>query len=211
MQRAACKGRTLYQIYLDLRKAYDSVHREGVMALLEKYGVGPRIRRYIRKIWENQTFILRQKGFYSKPISVQRGMTQGGIESPIIFNLIIDAVLRRLREEEDFGGSDLSFYADDGLLESEEPRELQRDIDRAVELFGKFGLKANSQKTKYMVVRGARVACAQDGETYDRRRRGGITDKEWRKMRTRCEISNKELANASLRRHMEQVPRRKAL
>ena len=50
MQRAACKGITLYQIYLDLRKAYDSVNREGVIALMKKYGVGPRIRRYIDAI-----------------------------------------------------------------------------------------------------------------------------------------------------------------
>ena len=173
MQRAACAGKTLYQVFLDLRKAYDSIHREGVLALLEKYKVGRRIRTYIKNVWDNQVFILRQKGFYSKAISVERGVTQGDIDSPIIFNLIIDAVLRKLREGEDFGRSDLSFYADDSLLENENLEDLQKDLDKGTELFGKFGLKPNDLKTKFMVIRGARVAEAQEQTLYNKRRKGG--------------------------------------
>jgi hypothetical protein len=45
MQRAACKGQVTFQIFLDLRKAYDSIHRESVLALMKKSGVGPRILR----------------------------------------------------------------------------------------------------------------------------------------------------------------------
>ena len=72
------------------------------------------------------------------PMAFQAGGTrsahcdQGGIESPIIFNLIIDTVLQKLREEEEFGGSNFSFYADDGLLESEDSEGLQRDTDRVI-------------------------------------------------------------------------------
>ena len=41
MQKAACEGTTVFQIFLDLRKAYDSVDREAVLALMRRYGVGP--------------------------------------------------------------------------------------------------------------------------------------------------------------------------
>ena len=60
MQMAACSSTTLYQIYLDLRKAYDSVSREKVLLLLAKYKIGKNLRRYIATIWEQQKYFLRQ-------------------------------------------------------------------------------------------------------------------------------------------------------
>ena len=41
MQQVVCMGEIVYQVYLDLRKAYDSINRDGVIALMKKYGVGP--------------------------------------------------------------------------------------------------------------------------------------------------------------------------
>lgn len=87
MQMAVCESTTLYQVYLDLKKAYDSVDRKKVMWVLEKYRVGPNLRRYINEVWKNQRYILRQGGFYSDTVQVGRGCTQGDTDFPIIFNL----------------------------------------------------------------------------------------------------------------------------
>ena len=48
----------------------------------------------------------------------------------------------------------MCFYADDRLLKHTDLDALQWDADRAVCLFSMFGLKANKDKTKFMVVRG---------------------------------------------------------
>ena len=64
------------------------------MKILEIYKVGPRIRRYIKGICGEQKFVLRQAGFYSEKIDVERGFTRGDIDSPIIFNILVDAVVR---------------------------------------------------------------------------------------------------------------------
>ena len=93
MQIGACTSSPLYQVYLDLSKAYDSIDRDKTMSILEKYKVGPNVRNYIRKVWDSQRFFLRQSGFYSEEIVVERGCTQGDTDSPIIFNIIVDAVL----------------------------------------------------------------------------------------------------------------------
>ena len=62
MQMATCRSETLYQIYLDMRKAYDSIDCGRVLQLLEKYRMGPNLRRYISMIWDQQHYILRQGG-----------------------------------------------------------------------------------------------------------------------------------------------------
>ena len=181
MQRTACRGEVLYQIYLDLWKAYDSIHREAVLALLEKYGVGPNIIRYIRNIWEDQEFFCKQGGFFSLGIKVERGATQGGVDSPIIFNLIIDAVIWKVKEDMDFGRSVMLFYADDGLIENSDETALQRDVDAMVNLFAKFGLKANREKTKFMVVRGPQAPLKQSLEMYNNIQKGKKKQNNWRK------------------------------
>ena len=211
IQEATCNYKTLYQIYLDLKKAYDSVDREQVMRILEIYKVGPRIRRYIRGIWDEQKFVLRQAGFYSEEIDVERGVTQGDIDSPIIFNILVDAVVRKFLEDPINRQSTSTFYADDGRIENEDPQKLQRDIDIICGLFERVGLRTNIKKTKFMIIRGPSAPKALEEEVYERmcgkRKRGeseSIKYGVWRKQITECDICKKRLKRGSLQRHMEQ-------
>ena len=209
MQMAACSSETVYQVYIDLRKAYDSIDRNRVLRILEEYGVGPNVRRYIKSIWDSQIFLLRQAGFYSDPLDVERGCTQGDIDSPIIFNVIMDAVLRKWMRNESFGKSDSTFYADDGLIENTNPIALQKDLDEMISLFEKVGLRTNEDKTQFMVVRAAQAPTAMRKAVYDRIRNGGETREEWSRQSTTCRECGKELKKASLQRHMEQQHQQK--
>ena len=83
---------------------------------------------------------------YSDPINVEIGCTQGDTDSPIIFNIIIDAVLRSWKANDQYNNSQALFYADNGLLEHTEANLLQSDLDRIIKLFGKIGLKTNKPK-----------------------------------------------------------------
>jgi retron-type reverse transcriptase len=63
---------------------------------------------------------------------VARGVTQGDIPSPHIFNIVVDAVLRYwISEILGQGWLDVSsvFYADDGILTSHEDEVLQGSSD----------------------------------------------------------------------------------
>ena len=211
MQLTTCRSETLFQIYLDLSKAYDSIDRGKILQLLCKYKVGPRLRSYIGKVWDNQHFVLRQAQFYSKPVDIDRGVTQGDINSPIVFNVIVDAVLRewkRIRGEEEVQ-TESKFYSDDGLIESTDNVQLQKDADLIIELFKKVDLHANEKKTKYMIVRGAEALRAMSVATYDaltQRRKNSnksIAYKEKKKIDVDCKICGKTLRETSLKKHME--------
>ena len=88
--------------------------------------MGKNIRGLIERVWNDQQFILRQCGFYSDPVDIKRGCTQGDVDSPVIFNIIIDAVIQSWKPSELYNNSSALFYADDGLVENIDPYKLQK-------------------------------------------------------------------------------------
>ena len=111
----------LYNIFLDLKKEYDSVDRWKLMKILEKYGLGPNIRRIIWKYWIQQRAVVRKGKYCAKFFTPSRGVTQGDIISPIIFNILVYSVINRvegqIEENEYINLKSFSiFYEDDGVI-----------------------------------------------------------------------------------------------
>ena len=138
----------LFLIFLDLKKAYDTLNRPQAMRILEKYGVGPKIRRIIQCIWDGDTMVPIQAGYYGNAFHAERGVRQGDIISPLIFNIMVDAVVRNWRHIHNPSGvEDMAvFYADDGMLSGTDAEELQRGLDTMTRDFKSLGLKMNAQK-----------------------------------------------------------------
>ncbi len=59
----------LYQIYLDLRKAYDALDRGRCLEILAGYGVGPNLLRLQKKFWDDAKMVCRAGGNYGLPCS----------------------------------------------------------------------------------------------------------------------------------------------
>ena len=143
-------GQTLFQVFLDLMKAYDTLDHDCTLAILEGYGVGPNIRRLLRLFWCKLRLCPRQRGYYGKRfIDSQRGVTQGGITSPTIFNIVMDTLAREW--ELSFPDLIQASYADDGHLAGVDPIRLQAGLDFMTELFARVRMKMNATKTKAMI------------------------------------------------------------
>jgi Reverse transcriptase (RNA-dependent DNA polymerase) len=136
------QGRCLYQVFLDLSKAYDTLDRACTLELLQRYKMGPNLLGLLRP--EILQLVPRQGGFYRRPIWSARGVTQGDPLSPIIFNIAINAVVRTMGAAKPGGSALALFYADDGWLASQEA------VDAATDLFARMGLPMNATKTKSM-------------------------------------------------------------
>ena len=64
------------------------------MAILRGYGLGPKIERLLQRYWHGQKVVLKAGNFSRRPFNTERGVTQGDPISLIIFNIVVDVVVR---------------------------------------------------------------------------------------------------------------------
>ena len=90
-QLADMREEVLYVIFIDLTKAYDALDMSRSLEILKGYEVENRVRRLLREYWNRTTMVARAGGCYRKGFKGGRGMTQGDLLSPTIFNVVVDA------------------------------------------------------------------------------------------------------------------------
>jgi hypothetical protein len=78
----------LYQIYLDLRKAYDALDRGRCLEILAGYCVGPNLLRLQKKFWDDAKMVCCAGGNCGLPFGAHRGVTQGGPLSSLVFMFV---------------------------------------------------------------------------------------------------------------------------
>jgi hypothetical protein len=207
MQLAEVEGRVYHQVFLDLSKAYDTVHRPRLFEILEAYGVGENLMKVLKDSWEDSKVVPRLVKCYGEDVSTQRGVKQGDVTSPLFFNLLIDAILRAVETmmEEELGPHEkptLHFYADDGRIGGGDPDLIQKYLDKCVELFEAVGLEVNSGKTVSMT---SHPNFRWPGHTigaYNRRLSGEPVDYELRTtVLEECEVCGLEMQLRSLVQH----------
>ena len=125
--------------------------------------------------------VARAGGYYRTAFREERGVTQGDLLYPAIFNVVVDAVLRHwvtgvIADTEERGelGKEgrhqaALLYADDRMVASSDPRWLQGTFNTLVGLFDRVGLRTNVGKTVSMVCHPCQAAGKLTTEAYGRR------------------------------------------
>ena len=140
-------------VFVDLRKAYDTVDHSRVLSKLPLYGINVSIYPYMELKWfESYLFDRKQfvqfDGVKSATQSVFCGVPQGSILGPLLFTLLINDIDLQLNHCE------IILYADDAviycvhktcdIIES----QLNTDIDQVAHWLAKNNLVANLKRTK---------------------------------------------------------------
>ena len=105
----------LFQIFIDLTKAYDTLDHEYVLHILQGYGVGPNLCQLIQVVWDNLLFVPKSAGYYGTPFHPEHGILQGDTDAPIMFAVVVDCILREwICKTIDLDDLIAIFFADDG-------------------------------------------------------------------------------------------------
>ena len=123
-----------FAAFIDFKKAYDSVNRFLLFKKLEGLGISSKMIRALRSLYNNVQSCIKLNGFLSGWFSVNNGLKQGCVISPLLFNIfindLIDAV-KKLNVGIDIGNEKICIllYADDVVFLSENENDLQKILN----------------------------------------------------------------------------------
>ena len=106
----------------------------------------------MRNLYAAQEAIVRNGHGATDLFQIGKGVHQGCILSPCLFNLYAEYIMRNTGLEEAQAGRNINnlIYADDTTLMAESEEELKSLLMKVKEENEKVGLKFNIQKTKIM-------------------------------------------------------------
>uniref|UniRef100_A0A7I5E8S3 Reverse transcriptase domain-containing protein n=1 Tax=Haemonchus contortus TaxID=6289 RepID=A0A7I5E8S3_HAECO len=152
-------GQPLVINFVDFKKAFDSIHRESLWAILKTYGVPQSFISIFKNLYLNSSCCVRTDTGYTPFFQIDTGVRQGCILSPILFNVCLDFVMRETMKEVRAGISwhdrsrltDLDF-ADDIALIAEDENKLQQVTTCLSREASMIGLRISACKSKVMKV-----------------------------------------------------------
>lgn len=90
------RGHALGVIFLDIIGAYDNVNLEVLINILQKYNVPEIVVRFIKNIINNRSFAGFYNGVHFASGATNRGLPQGSIISPLLFNIYIMDIVEKV-------------------------------------------------------------------------------------------------------------------
>ena len=146
----------LYAIFIDFKKAYDTVNRDILMKRLKSVGINGIFLHNILAMYRKTEYCVKLKKGHTRAINSNLGLKQGCPLSPMLFNLYIDDIDDIFDEQCDpisIQNEKINhfLYADDLVILSHSKEGLQRGIDRASEFAKTKHLTISVKKSKTMV------------------------------------------------------------
>lgn len=151
----------VYQAFLDLEKAFDRLPRSEVQKTLINKNIDQNLRRAIMSFYSDTRSYVRTDNMHSEEFSIREGVRQGGVLSPILFNLVMDDVMKETRRETSkllVGYQNMQpvwinecAFADDIVIFARNETELKRNLNTWNNKLSSKNLKINENKTKIMI------------------------------------------------------------
>ena len=163
----------IYFCFIDYAKTSDYVDHNKLWKILKETGIPDHVTCLLRILSACQKATVRTGHGTTDWFQIGKGVRQGCIWSPCLFNLYAEYIMRNTGLDEAQAGIKTAGrnvnnlrYADDTTLMAESEEELKSFLMKVKEERGKVGLKLNIQKSKIMAS-GPTISWQIDGETME--------------------------------------------
>ena len=150
-------GSAMHVAFLDASKAFDRVNRRKLLYKLESRGVPTYILRLLSSELIGQCICVRWGSTYSDFFHIGNGVKQGGILSPLLFNIYMDDLSLQLHRQSigcSVGGTVVNhmLYADDIVLFAPSAKGLQKLLDISHTYGCNYDIEYNPSKSSIMYI-----------------------------------------------------------
>ena len=132
MEKAREFQKNIYFCFIDYAKAFDSVDHNNLWKILQEMGIPDHLTYLLRNLYAGQEATVRTGHRTTDWFQIGKGVHQGSISSPCLFNLYAEYIMRNAGLEEaqagiKIAGRDINNlrYADDTTLMAESEEELK--------------------------------------------------------------------------------------
>ena len=165
--------KNIYFCFFDYAKAFDCVDHNKLWKILKEMGIPNHLTCLLRNLYAGQEATVRTGHGATDWFQIGKGVSQGCILPPCLFNLYAEYIMRNSGLEEAQAGIKFARrninnlrYTDDTTLMAESEEELKSLLMKVKEESETVGLKLNIQKTRIMAS-GPNSSWQIDGETVE--------------------------------------------
>ena len=149
-------SRKIYSCFIDLSKAFDTIPRDILLRKLQNVGVNGKFFNIIRSIYTNDEACVKLDGKTLKPFSINQGVRQGCVLSPLLFNIFMADLAKNLKSLDSNLSLDNTminslFWADDIVLLAESGSKLSEMLNIVSQYCAENKLTINCKKTKCLI------------------------------------------------------------
>ena len=109
------KKTPLYALFVDFKKAFDSVNREAVWTVLGKFGFPGKFINIIKALYTGSTARVQSGGLTSEEFNIFTGVKQGCVLAPTLFSIYLTAIVK-MAFDGDGGGIKFDYRLDGRLF-----------------------------------------------------------------------------------------------
>ena len=153
------KKKKLYQIFVDLEKAFDKVPRQSIEWALRRQLVPEWLVRAVMSLYQNSSSKVRFAGDMSSKFPIGVGVHQGSALSPLLFKLVMEETTKECRRGDPWE----LLYADDLVLTADTKEGVEAIFNEWQSAMERRGLKVNVAKTKLLISGKENVLAAPTG------------------------------------------------
>lgn len=162
LQRRKIRQKDTFVCFLDLKKAYDMVPHNRLIAKLKAKELGPKFIKVIESMYSNTRMSVRIGQEVSETFRYERGVRQGCPTSPLLFNIYIDDLLDEVQPVEVEGlnnGLRGLLFADDTVILAESKDDLEQKLKSISKWMDMNSMEINPSKCGIMIISDQESLC----------------------------------------------------